>query len=335
MIGQSQARQTASEVAAHYRGRLVLVTGGLGFLGLNLIEHLARAGARVRVLHPAWPAFSGHLARLLEGVDCLKGDIRDETAVRHALADCQVVFNFAGRSGAAASNESPFDDLDVNVRGQLTFLRACGDQASGIKVVFPSSRLVYAPGAHLPLPESAPIGPISMYGIHKLAGENYHLLFHRLGAVQAVVLRVTNPYGPFQRLEQNRYGIVNWFIHRALRDMTLEVYGTGEQIRDYVHVDDVMDAFLRAGADPAANGKVFNVGSGAGVSFRRMAESVISAAGSGRVVMADWPPEDASVETGDFVADIGHIRRVLGWRPKRQLQEGIEEVVARYRAFEA
>jgi UDP-glucose 4-epimerase len=324
-----------SDVTPFYSGRRVLVTGGLGFLGLNLIDHIARAGAKVRVLHHTWPSLTGRAARLLEGVECLQGDIRDGVAVRHALEGCEVVFNFAGRSGAITSNASPFEDMDVNVRGQLTILQACSEANTKVKVVFPSSRLVYKPTIDMPVTESAATVPISMYGIHKLVAENYHMLYDRLDRVDAVVLRITNPYGPFQRRDQDRYGIINWFIYRALSGLDLPVYGLGTQIRDYVHVDDVVNAFLLAGAEPAANGMTFNIGSGIGLSFSHMSELVIQATGRGSIRFTEWPPDAAGVETGDFIADVSLVDRVLGWRPRVPLDHGIEEVVAQYRAVPA
>jgi nucleoside-diphosphate-sugar epimerase len=110
------------------------------------------------------------------------------------------------------------------------------------------------------------------------------------------------------------------------------VYGQGTQIRDYVHVDDVVRAFLLAGARPEANGMTFNIGSGKGVSFHHMAELVVQTAGLGSVRFLDWPTDAAGVETGDFVADVSLIDRVLGWRPHVTLDQGIERVVSQYRA---
>ncbi len=148
--------------------------------------------------------------------------------------------------------------------------------------------------------------------------------------MRASILRITNPYGPFQRPEQNRYGIVNWFIHEALLGHTLTVYGDGKQLRDYIHVDDAVDAMLTAGLAPEADGKIFNVGSGRGVSFLEMAQHVIRAAGRGRLKHVEWPADAALVETGDFVADTSLIEQKLGWKARIRLESGIEDVIARY-----
>ena len=320
-----------SELENSYRGRSVLVTGGLGFMGLNLVSALRALGSDVRILsRSALPHVDG-AESIVAGAVVTQGDVRDASAVDHALADCEYVFHLAGRSGQVMSNLAPLDDLDVNARGTLTLLMACAERRLSPKFVFPSSRLVYA--RHLPVPvvESAPLEPGSVYGLHKLMGEHYLSLYGRLRGLRACALRITNPYGPFQRSDQSAYGVINWFIHQAMHDRPLTVYGNGPQIRDYVHIDDVVDAMLLAGSRQAADGKVFNVGGGRGVSFADMAELVVRVVGAGEVQHVDWPTDAADVETGDFVADTSLIAGALDWAPTIGLEAGIKDVVARYR----
>ncbi|HEY1455016.1 MAG TPA: NAD-dependent epimerase/dehydratase family protein [Candidatus Dormibacteraeota bacterium] len=313
-----------------YAQKRVLVTGGLGFIGFNLVRGLHTSNARLSVLSRSWPAVPGAVDSSLQRVNFFKGDIRDPVLVDEAVAGCDVIFHLAGKSGSVASNASPLDDLDVNSRGILTLLDSCRRVNPKVKVVFPSSRLVYGAGTTMPAQETAPTAPLSVYGIHKRAAEEYLLLYERLHGIRTTVLRITNPYGHFQRPEQNRYGIVNWFIHQAMHDRALPVYGDGTQLRDYVHVSDVVDAMLIAGLSPEADGKIFNVGSGRGVSFVEMAEHIIRAAGRGRIEHIPWPADAAIVETGDFVADTTLIAQTLGWKAQIQLDAGIAEVVARY-----
>ena len=313
-----------------YSKKRVLVTGGLGFMGFNLVRTLETAGAHLGVLSHSWPPGLESVESILGGVSFFKGDIRDPAVVDEAITGHELIFHLAGKSGPVASNASPLDDLDVNSRGTLTLLESCRRLNPGVKVVFPSSRLVYGAAAKLPVTEAAPTAPLSIYGIHKLAAEQYLLLYQRLHGLRATILRITNPYGPFQRPEQNRYGIVNWFIHEALHGHTLTVYGDGEQLRDYIHVDDAVDAMLTAGLAPEADGKIFNVGSGRGVSFVEMAEHIIRSAGRGRVKHVEWPADAALVETGDFVADTSLIAASLGWKARIPLESGIEDVIARY-----
>jgi UDP-glucose 4-epimerase len=315
---------------ALYSKRRVLVTGGLGFMGFNLVHMLMAAEALVSVLSRSWPPLPEYVESALDRVRFFKGDIRDPVLTDEAVGDCDLIFHLAGKSGPVASNVSPLDDLDVNIRGTLTLLDSCRRLNPGVKVIFPSSRLVYSATAQLPVTEDAPTAPLSIYGIHKLAAEQYLLLYQRLYGLRVSILRITNPYGPFQRPEQNRYGIVNWFIHEALHDRTLKVYGEGAQLRDYLHVDDVVEAMLTAGLAPEADGRIFNVASGRGVSFLEMAERIIQAAGRGRIEHVEWPADAALVETGDFVADISLIAECLGWKARIPLEVGIKDVISRY-----
>jgi UDP-glucose 4-epimerase len=315
---------------AAYAEKRVLVTGGLGFMGFNLVRALQAANAHLSVLSRSWPERPGSVESILDGVSFFKGDIRDAAVVDEAVIGCDVIFHLAGKSGPVASNASPLDDLDVNGRGMLTLLESCRRLNTNAKIIFPSSRLVYGANIQLPATETAPTAPLSFYGIHKLAAEQYLLLYQRLHGVRASILRITNPYGPFQNPEQNRYGIVNWFIHEAMHDRPLPVYGQGAQLRDYIHVDDVVDAMLTAGVAKEADGRIFNVGSGRGVSFLDMAEHIVRAAGRGRVKHVDWPADAALVETGDFVADTSLIAATLGWKARIPLESGIDDVISRY-----
>jgi UDP-glucose 4-epimerase len=317
--------------AEPYAGRRVLVTGGTGFLGLNLVGALRDAGAEVRTLSRTDSPGGGQGGG---SVQHFQGDLRDRNLVETAVAGSSVIFNLAGHSGSTSSNLEPFEDLDVNLRGQLTLLEACRHLPEPPTVVFPSSRLVYRPATQMPVPETWLTGPLSLYGVHKLAAEHYHLLYAHLYGLKVAVLRITNPYGFSLHPSDDRYSIINWFIHLAVTDQVLPVYGEGKQLRDYVHVDDVVRAFLLAGTDPRAAGMIFNVGSGNGVSFRQMAETVIQGAGGGRIESRPWPDDAARVETGDFVADVTRIRETLGWRPATALGSGLREVIRQYRQME-
>ncbi len=323
--------ESGPELSA-YRGRRVLITGGLGFLGMNLAVTLHRLGARVRLLDIQWPEHDSQLGSALKSMEFIKADLRDRPAIEAAVQNCDILFNLAGRSGAVASNTSPLDDLDINCRGQLTLLEACRAYNPILRVVFPSSRLVYAHGLPNPVTETAPTQPISIYGVHKLTIEKYHLLYAHLYQLPVVILRLTNPYGPHQRPEQQRYGIINWFIHLALQGQTLPVYGDGLQMRDYIHIDDVLRVFLWCGLDKRALNQVFNVSSGEAVRFVDMAKLIVRLVGTGEVEHRAWPVNAQQAETGDFVADIQRLKVELGWQPEISLEAGLRRVVDYYRA---
>jgi nucleoside-diphosphate-sugar epimerase len=315
--------------AEAFKGRVALVTGGFGFIGSNLVLRLIELGAEVRVLARSWPPQrEGSDEYQLPTVRLFKGDIRDEAVVREATEGCDFVFHLAGKSGASSSNESPLEDLDVNCRGLLLLLNAVRHLAPGAVLVFPSSRLVYAPSLPLPVTELAQTLPLSIYGAHKLASENYLHIYRGQFGLKGVVLRITNPYGPFQRPEQRSYGVINQFIHEAVRGQTITLFGNGNQLRDYIHIDDVVEALLSAATSPAAVNGIFNVGSGHGTSLAELSRLIVEIAGSGRVEHVDWPGAEARVETGDFVADISHITAATGWTPRVALRDGLRRVMS-------
>lgn len=308
-----------------YRHRHVLITGGLGFIGTNLSEVLLGLDAKVTVT----------TTRPLTGVGEVPGslavataDIRDRQAMEALVRDQDVIFNLAGRSGAVRSMSDPWKDLDVNCRGQLVLLEAVRKVNSRARIVYPGSRLQYGAVTAIPVDEDHPTMPLSVHGVHKLAAESYHVLYHRVHGLRTTVFRITNPYGAGQPRGRADYGIVNHFIQLALADKTLPLYGDGRQLRDYIFVGDLVEAMLLAGASEAADGKVFNVGSGQGTSMAMMATLVIQKAGGGRIDFVPWPPSALAVETGDFVADIRKISRELGWKPRTGLEEGVELAVA-------
>jgi UDP-glucose 4-epimerase len=322
----------SSRLDTAYRGRVALVTGGFGFMGSNLVSRLVELGAKVRVLARSWPPQTeGGNESPEPAVRVYKGDIRDEVVVEEAVDGSDFVFHLAGKSGASASNESPLEDLDVNCRGLLQLLGAVEQLAPQAVLVFPSSRLVYAPNLPLPISESAPTLPLSIYGAHKLAAENYLSVFRHEHSLNSVILRITNPYGPFQRPEQRSYGVINQFIHEAIRGQTITVFGDGSQLRDYIHISDVVEAMLRVATSQTALNATYNLGSGTGTSLAELARLVVEVAETGKVAHVGWPESEARVETGDFCADIGRLQAAIQWTPTVALQDGIREVINRLR----
>jgi nucleoside-diphosphate-sugar epimerase len=317
--------------AEFYKGKKVLVTGGLGFIGLNTCVRLLELGAEVTVLDNFMPPAAD---RVLDGVrDRLKiaiADIRDEDKVERVVREQQVIFNMAGKSGAADSNKVPMNDLDINCRGHLTILEACRRFNPRVAIVFPSSRLVYGKPRYLPVDENHPVAPESIYAAHKLTVENYHLIYGRLYGMKATVLRISNPYGPMQVGDARAYGIANKFIKAATVGASISVFGEGEQRRDYLYIDDLTEAFLAAGYREEARGKIYNIGDKRGVTLLELAELAVAVSGRGGIVKAPWPEDYLAIETGDYQSAIGLAQKELGWSPLTELQEGVARTVAFY-----
>ena len=159
-------------------------------------------------------------------------------------------------------------------------------------------------------------GPTDINGINKAAGEYYHLVYDNVFGVRACSLRLTNVYGPRQLIKHNRQGFIGWFIRLAVEGKEIQIYGDGSQLRDFVFVDDVVEAFLRAGATDAVNGDVFNVGGMEPISHRDLVELLIGTAGSGSVRYVEWPPEKKAIDIGSFYSDSTKFRNAVGWRPE-------------------
>lgn len=314
-----------------WRARRVLVLGGLGFIGSNLSRCLAADGAQVTVVTPSRRRHEQDAARFDGlGIRIVEADVRDREAMTLVIEGQEFIFNLAGRSGAVRSMDDPWTDLDVNCRGALAVLEAMRRVNREARLVFAGSRLEYGRVGDAPVAEDRPADPLCVHAIHKLTVEHYLSVYRRLFGIRSVVARLTNPYGPGQPRHRMAYGVVNRMIHLAVSDQVLEIYGDGRQRRDYIYIDDAVRALLALACD-AADG-VYNVGTGVGTSLADMARAITAIAGGGRLEFVAWPELAGQIETGDFVADISHIRRAVGWSPATSLPDGLQRTVAFYRA---
>jgi UDP-glucose 4-epimerase len=247
------------------------------------------------------------------------------------VRDREVIFNLAGQVSHIDSIRDPYADLEINCRSQLTILEACRYNNPRTKVVYAGTRQVYGRPESLPVTESHLVRPTDVNGINKAAGEYYHLVYNNVFGVRACSLRLTNVYGARQLIRHNRQGFIGWFIRIAIEGGTIQIYGDGSQQRDFVHVDDAADAFLRAGFDDACNGEVFNVGGDTPIRHRDLAAVLVAIAGTGAIEYVPWPPERKAIDIGDFYADSSKFRRLTGWKPTVTLEAGLRSTVTFYR----
>jgi len=318
----------------YYRGRRVMITGGLGFIGSNVARRLVDLGAEVLLVDSLIPDYGGNLFNI-DGLEhrlrVNVADVRQRNTMNYLVQGHDVIFNLAGQVSHIDSMENPYNDLEINCRGQLAILEACRHHNPSAKVVFAGTRQIYGHPDSLPVTEAHLVRPTDVNGINKAAGEQYHLVYNNVFGVRACSLRLTNVYGPRQLIRHNRQGFIAWFIRRVLEDGEIEIYGDGRQIRDFVYVDDAVDAFLRAGADDAANGKVFNVGGLEPIAHRDLVRLLVGTAGTGRFRFIEWPPEKKVIDIGDFHSDSTLIRETLGWQPVTRLADGLARTLEFYR----
>jgi UDP-glucose 4-epimerase len=319
---------------AFYAGRKVMVTGGLGFIGSNLARRLVEIGADVLLVDSLISDYGGNLFNIDGIEDRLTvniADIRQQSTMNYLVRERAVIFNLAGQVSHIDSMSDPYTDLEINCRSQLTMLEACRYHNPHVKVVFAGTRQVYGRPDSLPVTERHLVKPTDVNGINKAAGEYYHLVYNNVFGVRACSLRLTNVFGPRQ-LKHNRQGFIAWFIRLALEGRTIQIYGDGRQIRDFVYVDDAAEAFLRAGASDACNGEAFNVGGSEVMSLRDLTTLLIALAGSGSVEFVEWPQEKKAIDIGDFYADSTKFTCATGWKPSIGVREGLQRTLEFYRA---
>ncbi len=290
-----------------------LVTGGAGFIGSHLVEALVRQGKTVRVLDDL---SLGQRKWVPPAAEMIEGDIRDLETCRSASKGCDIVFHLAAMSRSAAS----LDNIEVctssNIVGTQNVLTAAKE--AGVKKIVYSGSSTYYGNQPAPHHEDLPGDFLNFYGLSKYVGEEYCLMFDRLYGLPCVVLRYFNVYGPRQP-EEGVYALVlGIFLRTAAKGQPLQIHGTGEQRRDFVHVSDVVAANIAA-SESDVRGIRLNVGSGTTVSVKELADMISP--------LQQYAPRrvaDAEVT----LADLSRITRVLGWRPQVCFEDGVQQLAA-------
>jgi UDP-glucose 4-epimerase len=310
---------------AFYRDRRTLVTGGLGFIGSNLCRRLADLGARVTAVDSLLPDYGGNLFNLAGYEERVRVNIADVRGhgMEYLVKGQEVLFNLAGQVSHLDSMSDPVTDLEINCTSQLRLLEAVRRGNPELKIVYAGTRQIYGRPHYLPVDEKHLLQPVDVNGINKISGEFYHLVYHQVYGIRASSLRLTNTYGPRQLIRHNRQGFIGWFVRQA---------AFGEEIQVFTHVDDDVDAFLRAGATDASDGQVMNLGTETPVSLLELVRLLLDVAGGGRYRLVPFPPERKRIDIGDFYADISKVRATLGWTPSVPLREGLLDTIAYYRA---
>jgi len=328
----------AETTAPEWRGARVLVTGGLGFIGSNLAIRLVAAGAQVTLVDAMIPEYGGNLFNIepiKDRVTVNFGDICDRHAMDWLVRGQDYVFHLAGQVSHVMSLTNPYPDLEYNIKGTVVVMEALRRHNPRARVIFTGTRGQYGPAVQLPVAEEAPTNPKGIYEISNLTAEKIIQVYHQIHGIPAVLLRLTNVYGPRGQMKHPHYGVVNWFLRLVLDDETIQVFGDGQIKRDFLYVEDCVDALLLCARCERAMGEVLNVGVDHPTTFLELAQALIRVSGSGRWEFAPFTPERQAQEPGDFYSDIGKIQRLVGWRPSTRLEEGLRRTVQYYRTHRA
>lgn len=319
----------------HFDGRNVLVSGGCGFIGSALARKLVACGAKVTIIDSLIPSYGGNLANIADFRDRVWlniSDVRDPYAMAHLIHDQHYLFNLAGQTSHLDSMSDPFTDLNINVSAQLSILESVRRAAPQIRIVFASTRQLYGKPKYLPVDEDHPVLPVDINGIHKLAGEYYHLLYHRVYGIPSTCLRLTNTYGPGMRVKDARQTFLGIWLKLLLSGHPIRVFGDGTQLRDFNYVDDVVEAMLLAATRDEGVGKVMNLGSDEVISLRDLAQLLVRVNGQGTWELVPFPSDRKAIDIGDYYGNWSRAHSLLGWRPLISLEEGLARSVDYYRA---
>ena len=311
-------------------GARVLVTGGLGFIGSNLARRLVAEGASVTLCDAMIEGYGGNEANIREIRDAVvidRSDVRDADAMDRLVAGQDVVFHLAAQVSHVMSLSNPYPDIDINIKGTAVVLEACRRKNPAALVVRSGTRGQYGPAVRLPVSEETPSDPRGIYEISQLSSEMICRTYTRIHGIRTVPLRLTNVYGPRAQMRHSQFGVVNWFVRLALEGRPIPIFGSGRILRDFLYVDDCVEALLAAAREPAAVGEILNVGHDRSSTFLEVAETLRDLVPGTAIEFTDFTPERRAQEPGDFVSDIAKIRRLLGWEPSVSLRDGLARTV--------
>jgi UDP-glucose 4-epimerase len=316
-----------------FKGKSVLITGGMGFIGSNLAIKLASLGAKVTILDAMIPDYGGNefnVSPVAEQVRINYCDIRDDMAVNYLVRGQDYIFHLAGQVCHLMSLSNPFPDIEMNITGTAVLMEALRKHNANAIVVYTGTRGQYGPSVSLPVNEEAPTNPKGIYEISNLTAEKIIKVYNDVHGVRSVLLRLSNIYGPRSQMQHSRFGVCNWFVRLAMDNTPIQVFGDGTILRDFCYVDDTVDAILRVANTPEAYGEIFNVGSDIPVSFLELVKTIIDVAKQGTWNFAEFSVERKAQEPGDFYSDVSKIQRIAGWAPTTSLTDGLAKTVEFY-----
>ena len=294
-----------------------VIFGGGGFIGSMIVERLLKDGYELRIFER--PRVVPHRKfETHESVQWIAGDLSNVHAVNDAIAGCDIVLHLVSTTLPKSSNDDPIYDIQSNLVATLQMLNAMVTQGVRKIIFISSGGTVYGMPKYIPIDENHPTDPLVSYGVTKLAIEKYLHIFERMHGIRAIILRVANPYGERQRI-LTAQGAVGVFLHRAIKGIPIEIWGDGSVMRDYIHVSDVAEAFVRA-IEYAGTKSVFNISSGSGVSLNELIGIIEEVLGRsvGRNYFSSRPFDVQVSVLGNELA-----RQELRWKPMISMRNGI------------
>lgn len=307
----------------------VLVLGGAGFLGANLVRRcLMEPDVTVTVmdsLDPHLHATTANLQEVWSRIRFIRGDIRDEHLVSETVQGQDVIFNCAGQTSHPLSIRYPLLDADVNCLGNLKLLESVRLLNRNAVIVYTSSSTVIGKALNEVVDENHWERPLEIYSANKGVAEKYYRIYHTMHDLKTVVLRFANLYGPYGK-GYPEFGFINYFIHQAWNDQTIRIFGSGDQTRNVLFADDATDILWRSSLDARLIGATYFATGDEHLSVREIAETIVAVFNRGRVDHVEWPGERLRMEVERVRFSSARLHAITGWKPKYTLPSGLRKV---------
>ncbi|MEK6934295.1 MAG: NAD-dependent epimerase/dehydratase family protein [Nanoarchaeota archaeon] len=299
-----------------------LIIGGLGFLGSNLTRGLIKNNEEVTILTDTKEEiFKLHEVR--DKPKIIEGSILNINLLKKYIKNQDFIINFAA---LLDPKQDPNQISDIDIKGQENILEACNEVNKNVKIIFPSSRLVYGKPQQNLVKETHPLNPQTQYAKNKAIAES----IYQNSNINSVIIRMPQPYGPGQQIKHH-VGNAGFIIGKALRNETINIFGNGQQLRDYIFVKDIAKAITQICKSEKTNNQIYNIGTGIGTKFKDFVTNIIEISNSGKFEHVPYPEDKLENETGSCVLDISKIKKDIGWSPETSLKEGLQKTINYYK----
>lgn len=304
----------------------VLIIGGAGFVGANLVRRcLVEKDVQVTVMDSLDPHLHSNVSNLQEvwsRIRFVRGDMRDETLLAEIVQDQDVIFNCAAQTSHPLSIQYPLLDAEINCLGNLKLLESIRLLNSSALVIYISSSTVIGKARSGVVDEEHPEHPLEIYSANKGVAEKYYRIYNTLHDLKTVVLRFANLFGPYGK-GFKEFGFINYFIHLARTGQEIRIFGSGDQTRNVLYVEDMVDLLWSVAREPSLIGGSYFATSEEHLGVREIAETIVRIFQSGRVTYIDWPEERRRIEVDHAVFSSERLRSLIDWRPKYDLTSGL------------
>jgi UDP-glucose 4-epimerase len=306
----------------------ILIIGGAGFLGANLVRRcLMVPGNRITVLDSLEPQLRSSTETLHEVWDRLRfvrGSMSDEPLIAEMVQGQDIIFNCAAQTSHPLSLQNPLFDAEINCVGNLKLLEAVRLMNRRAVVLYTSSSTVIGRAVGEVVDETHGEKPLDIYSANKGVAEKYYRIYNRVYDLKTIVLRFANLYGPYGK-GYPEFGFVNYFLHLAWNDQEIKIFGTGEQTRNVMYVEDAVDILYQAASHERLVGDVFFATHDEQFTVKEIAREIIRVFGRGKVRNVEWPDERKRIEIENVRISSRRLQELTGWRPRFSLEEGLEK----------